>query len=105
MKIKGVSDLAYTAGEVAKKLGLSKDGLRYYEKEGILPPIQRNESGHRTYSERDVEWIFLIRCLRDTDIPINRIKRYVALLMEGGGETILERREILADQGISSKRK
>jgi len=88
--------MGYTAGEAAKKLGLSKDGLRYYEREGILPPIARSESGHREYSDGDVEWIFLIRCLRDTDMPIHRIKRYVGYLMEGG-ESIPERREILAD--------
>lgn len=90
-------NMPYTAGEAAKKLGLSKDGLRYYEKEGILPPIGRNVSGHREYSDGDVEWIFLIRRLRDTDMPVRDIKRYVGLLMEGGGESIPERREILAD--------
>ena len=85
----------YTAGEAAKKIGLSKEGLRYYEKEGLLPSIKRNNSGHRTYTDEDIEWIYLIRCLRDTDMPINRIKKYVELLKEGG-ETIPKRREILA---------
>ena len=89
--------MPYTAGEVAKKLGISKDGLRYYEKEGILPPIKRDNSGHRLYTESDIEWIYLIRCLRDTDMPIHRIKRYVSLLMTGGDESIPERREILSD--------
>jgi len=89
--------MSYTAGEVAAKLGLTKDGLRYYEKEGLLPPIARDESGHRAYSESDIEWIFLIRCLRDTDMPILNIKQYVSLLMEGGGKSISERREILKE--------
>jgi len=62
--------MSYSAGEVAKKLGLSKDSLRYYEKEGLLPLIERDSSGHRVYSDFDVEWIFLIRCLRDTDMQI-----------------------------------
>lgn len=88
--------MSYSAGEVAKKLELSKDSLRYYEKEGLLPPIERDTSGHRSYSESDVEWIFLIRCLRDTDMPIYKIKKYVALLMESGGESIPERRDILS---------
>lgn len=89
--------MAYTAGEVAKKLGLTKDGLRYYEKEGLLPPIERDVSGHRAYSEADVEWIYLIRCLRDTDMPIFRIKQYVSLLMQGGNNSIPERRTILKE--------
>lgn len=87
----------YSAGEVAKKLGLSKDGLRYYEKEGLLPPIKRDASGYRSYSEADVEWIFLIRCLRDTDMPIFKIKQYVSLLMQGENNSIPERRAILKD--------
>lgn len=89
--------MSYTAGEVAAKLGLTKDGLRYYEKEGLLPPIARDESGHRVYSESDIDWVFLIRCLRDTDMPIFKIKQYVSLLMEGGGESIPERQKILKE--------
>lgn len=87
----------YSAGEVAKKLGLSKDGLRYYEKEGLLPPIERSDAGHRIYSESDVEWIFLIRCLRDTDMPIFKIKQYVSLLMQGESDSIPKRRAILKE--------
>ena len=89
--------MGYTAGEAAKRLGLSKDCLRYYEKEGLLPSIGRDPSGRRLYSESDIEWIFLIRCLRETDMPIGKIKQYVVLLMEGGGNSIPERRDILAE--------
>ena len=89
----------YTAGEAAAKLGLTKDGLRYYEKEGLLPPIARNKSGHRVYSESDIQWIYLIRCLRDTDMPICKIKQYISLLIEGGGATIPQRREMIKEYG------
>ena len=89
--------MSYSAGEAAKKLGLSKDCLRYYEKEGLLPSIGRDPSGRRVYTESDIEWIFLIRCLRETDMPINKIKQYVNLLMESGGSSIPKRREILAE--------
>jgi len=89
--------MSYSAGEVSKKLGLSKDALRYYEKEGLLPAIKRDPSGHRAFSESDVEWIFLIKCLRDTDMPIFKIKQYVSLLKDRGENSILERREILLE--------
>lgn len=89
--------MTYTAGEVAKKLGMTKDGLRYYEREGLLPPIKRDKSGHRAYTEGDVEWIFLIRCLRDTDMPIFKIKQYISFLMEGGQNSVPERRAILIE--------
>ena len=87
----------YSIGEAAKKLGISKDCLRYYEKEGLLPPIKKDSSGHRAFSESDIEWIFLIRCLRDTDMPISKIKKYVSLLMNNGAESIHERRDILLE--------
>ena len=87
----------YTAGEVAKKLGITKDSIRYYEREGLLPPIGRDSSGHRVFSDSDVDWIFLIRCLRDTDMPIFRIKKYVSLVMQGDNESIHKRRNMLLE--------
>ena len=72
--------MSYTIGELAKKLGITKDSLRYYEKEGLLPHIKRDSSGHRVYSDSDMEWIFLIRCLRDTDMQIYKIKKYVSAI-------------------------
>lgn len=86
--------MTFTAGEVAKKFCISKDTLRYYEKEGLLPPISRNTSGHRVFTESDMDWIFLIKCLRNTDMPISVIKQYVSLLMQGEN-SINERRNIL----------
>ena len=97
--------MSYTAGELAKKLGISKDSLRYYEKEGLLPQIKRDSSGHRVFSDSDMEWIFLIRCLRDTDMQIFKIKKYISLLMKSGGESIRERREILLEHESYIKEK
>lgn len=97
--------MTYTAGEAAKKLGLTKDGLRYYEKEGLLPQIARDLSGHRAYTDADMEWIYLIRCLRDTDMSIFKIRQYVSLLMQGGRDSIPDRRRILLEhqQNIQEK--
>ena len=89
--------MSYTAGEAAAKFGITKDGLRYYEKEGLLPPIARNKSGHRVYSEADMEWIYLVRCVREMDMPITKIRQYVSLLIDEGGESIPARREILIE--------
>lgn len=89
--------MTYTASQVAARFGMTKDGLRYYEKEGLLPPIARNKSGHRVYSEADIEWIFLVRCVREMDMPISSIRKYVSLLINEGGESILARREILKE--------
>ena len=97
--------MSYTIGELAKKLGITKDSLRYYEKEGLLPPIKRDSSGHRVYSDSDMEWIFLIRCLRDTDMQIYKIKKYVSLLLNSGGESLHERRNLLLEHYSFIKKK
>ena len=97
--------MGYSIGEAAKKLGISRDCLRYYEKEGLLPPIKKDSSGHRDFSESDIEWIFLIRCLRDTDMPIFKIKKYVSLLMKNGSESIYERRDVLLEHETFIKEK
>ena len=93
--------MTYSAGEAAKKLKLPKETLRYYEREGLLPPIQKDKSGRRAYSETDIEWIFLIRCLRDTNMSIAKVKHYVSLLIYKGSESIPERRDILLEHKMS----
>lgn len=90
----------YTASEVAKKLGIKKDTLLYYEKEGLLPVIKRDEKKYRVYTESDIEWIFLIRCLRDTDMPICKIKQYIYLLKNNYEDSVQERRNILLEHQI-----
>jgi DNA-binding transcriptional MerR regulator len=97
--------MTYLASEAAKKLKLSKDTLRYYEREGLVPVILKNKSGHRVYTETDIEWIFLIRCLRDSDMPIAKIRQYVSLLISKGGGSILERRDILSEHMTFLKEK
>lgn len=87
--------MMYKTSEVAKKLGITKDTLFYYEKEGLLPEIARDKLMRREYSDSDIEWIYLVRCLRDTDMSIQMMKQYIALLKKDGTNTIHERREIL----------
>lgn len=70
--------------------GLSTATLRYYEKEQLLPQITRNDQKYRQYADEDIEWIKMIQCMRRAHIPIQSIKEYVALLMQGG-ETLEQR--------------
>lgn len=92
--------MTYTTKEAADKLRISKDTLLYYEKEGLLPEIERDEKKRRIYSESDIEWIFLIRCLRDTDMPISKIKQYIFLLKNVNDDSVQERRKILLEHQI-----
>jgi DNA-binding transcriptional MerR regulator len=71
--------------------------LRYYENAGILPAVERDVHGNRLFTDDDIEWINLIRCLRKTGMPISMIKHYVDLYLEGDG-TLQGRKEIMVDQ-------
>lgn len=93
-----------TIAEVSKKLGLSADTLRYYERIGLIPPINRNKSGIRDYSEKDCEWIHFVRCMRTAGLSIESLIEYVALFRQGDGtagtrkEILLSQRRILIDK-------
>ena len=65
--------------EAAARTGLSPDTLRYYEKEGLIPSVRRDESGYRDYDEHTLSWIELIQRFRGTGIPIGRFAEYVKL--------------------------
>ena len=47
----------YTVGEMAKKLHMAPSTLRYYDKEGLLPFVERSESGNRMFKDSDMEWL------------------------------------------------
>lgn len=88
--------MKYTIQEVSKKMHISAHTLRYYERAGVLPPIQRDQNGNRRFSDADIEWIAMVYCLRSTEMPISLIKRYVELSYEGD-KTIAQRRQIMFD--------
>ncbi len=87
----------YTIGEAAKILDVAPSALRYYDKEGLLPFIERSESGLRMFKESDIDWLKIIECLKATGMPIKGIRRFIECAREGDG-TIKERLEILKTQ-------
>lgn len=86
----------YTIQEVASEMKLRAHTLRYYEKIGLLHPIQREEHGRRVYTEQDLGWIYWLKLLRESGMPIKMMKRYVDLTREGEC-TIDERCAILEE--------
>jgi len=86
-----------TIAEVSKKFDLSQDTLRYYERIGLIPSINRNRSGMRDYTEEDCRWIEFIRCMRSAGLPIEVLIEYVTLFRQGD-ETIGARKELLTEQ-------
>ena len=83
--------------EVSEQSGLSVDTLRYYEKIGLLPPVNRTGSGIRDYSALDVRRVDFIKCMRTAGLPIEVLIEYYALVQQGD-ETIPARKEILQEQ-------
>ena len=90
-------------GGAADATGLSEDTLRYYEKEGLVGPVERDSSGHRRYSDGDVAWIGIVTCLRDAGLGISDLRRFTSLLRQDGepaerSEFLQRRREELVAQ-------
>jgi DNA-binding transcriptional MerR regulator len=83
--------------EVSEQYGLSVDTLRYYERVGLIPPVQRNAGGIRDYSELDLRRVDFIKCMRSAGLPIEVLIDYVELVQRGD-ETIDARKEILKEQ-------
>lgn len=69
--------------EMAKLAGLSTDTLRWYEREGILPPVTRSSSGHRRFSPQERDLVLLLTALRDTGMPTATMKSFAQLLQQG----------------------
>lgn len=89
-----MEDGKLTVKEAAALTGLSAHTLRYYEREGLLGPVARTESGHRRYSGPDVAVIEFLGRLRTTGMSIRNMKRF-ADLRRGGDATMRERRALL----------
>ena len=83
--------------EVSEQYGLSADTLRYYERVGLIPPVNRSESGIRDYNELDLRRVEFIKCMRSAGLPIEVLIEYVGLVQQGD-QTIETRKEILGEQ-------
>ena len=83
--------------EVSERYGISSDTLRYYERIGLIPPVNRSESGIRDYTEIDERRVEFIKCMRSAGLPIEVLIEYVGLVQLGDG-TSQARKEILIEQ-------
>ena len=69
--------MIYTVGEMAKKIGVAPSTLRYYDKEGLLPFVERSSGRIRVFKEADYEWLKVIECLKKTGMPLKDIKTFI----------------------------
>jgi DNA-binding transcriptional MerR regulator len=93
--------MKYTIKQAAEKVNLTVYTLRYYDKEGLLPFMERDNVGNRLFTENNVEWLEMICCLKNTGMSLRQIKQYIQLCMQGDA-TLEVRRQILMEhrQGV-----
>ena len=84
----------YTIKEVADKMNVSEHTLRFWAKSGFFPFIKRNENNIRLFSDTDLEWVKIVKCLRAVGTENKAIKKYIDLCIIGDS-TIKERYEII----------
>lgn len=88
--------MLYTVGEMAKKLNVAPSTLRYYDKEGLLPFVERSGGGIRVFKDEDFEYLSTIECLKKTGMPIKDIKTFIDWCIEG--DSTIEQRLDLVDK-------
>lgn len=84
-------------GEISKQFDISCDTLRYYEKIGLIGPIMKNTSGIRDYKQEDIKQLEFVKCMRNANISIEALLRYLTLYKQGDS-TIEERKTILISE-------
>ncbi|MFH5186007.1 MerR family transcriptional regulator [Paenibacillus sp. TAB 01] len=75
--------------EASAKFHIPESTLRYYEKKGLLPLIERDEAGRRLFSENQMALLETVICLKNTHMPISEIKQYIDWIVEGESTTRL----------------
>ena len=88
--------MLYTVGEAAEIMGVAASTLRYYDKEGLLPFVERSGGGIRVFKEKDFEWLKTIECLKSTKMSIREIKQFIDWCIEG--DSTIEKRLALIER-------
>ena len=86
----------YTIGEAAKLMGVPTSTLRYYERMGLFPDLERSSGGIRVYSESDINTLKMVDCLKCSGLPIKDIGLFLRWVREG--ESTLEARREMFHQ-------
>ena len=87
----------YTIGEMAQKLDVAPSTLRYYDKEGLLPFVERSSGGIRMFKDEDMEWLRLLGCLKKAGMPLKEIRSFMELSRQGDA-TIDQRLDLVEKQ-------
>lgn len=83
--------------KVSEMTGISADTIRYYERIGLIPPVTRNASGIRDFTEHEVQLLEFVRCYRNAGVGVEPLIEYIQLLNQGD-QTVPARIELLSEQ-------
>lgn len=87
----------YTAGQVAKFLGLNTSTIRYYDKEKLIPNVKRSEGGIRLFTKENITSIRLVQCMKKTGLSLDQIRKFMSL-PDDGKDTVEKKLQILSEQ-------
>lgn len=93
----GKEGIVMTIAEVSQKYDITADTLRYYERIGLIPHVNRTSSGIRDFTEEDCNWVQFIKCMRSAGLSIEVLAEYVTMFQQGNS-TIKARKELLIEQ-------
>ncbi|MFE5318237.1 MerR family transcriptional regulator [Paenibacillus sp. NPDC056579] len=83
----------HTVKEAARITGLTEHAVRFYTDKGLVPSVQRNQNNIRMFDDESINWLYGIKCLKQSGMPIEVIKKYIDLCLEG--DTTLPQRYAL----------
>ena len=88
--------MSYSISEIAEMMNVAPSTIRYYDKIGLLPNIKR-KNGLRVFEDEDFEWLRVLNCLKNTNMPLAKIKEY-GELVKYGDSSLAERYELIKEQ-------
>ncbi|EMK3812952.1 MerR family transcriptional regulator [Listeria monocytogenes] len=85
--------------QAADMFGLTVDTLRYYERVGVIPPVHRNESGYRDYKTGDLNWVYLVKNLRNAGLSVESLIEFATLAQLRETQNVeAAQKQVLVDQ-------
>ncbi|EAG0831792.1 TPA: MerR family transcriptional regulator [Listeria monocytogenes] len=85
--------------QAADMFGLTVDTLRYYERVGVIPPVHRNESGYRDYKTSDLNWVYLVKNLRNAGLSVESLIEFATLAQLRETQNVeVAQKQVLVDQ-------
>ena len=89
--------MSYTIKQAAETMNVTPTTLRYYDKQGLLPFMERKESGYRIFSEEDIKMLRVIECLKKSGMPIKDIRQF-SKWVQMGDDSLQERYEMFLER-------